>query len=123
MIYPIKVWSRKGLRRLLRHDIAKSMSAREVMEEQQKHYVVTDADRKKFDRMNLDDWVESKTPRSLKPVEAIYKVTCVYCGKEAMRTQARAKYCSDQCYRPAYSKKQYQQKRGNNGSGCEGIQT
>jgi len=123
MIYPIKVWSRKGLRRLLRHDMAKSMSAKEVMEEQQKHYAVTDADRKKFDRMNLDDWVEPTTPRSLKPVEAIYKVTCVYCGKQAMRTQARAKYCSDQCYRTAYSKKQYQQKRGNNGSGCEGVQT
>ena len=123
MIYPIKVWSRKGLRRLLRHDMAKSMSAREVMEEQQKHYEVTDADRKKFDRMNLDDWVEPTTPRSLKLVEAIYKVTCVYCGKEAMRTQARAKYCSDQCYRTYYSRKQYQQKRGNNGSGCEGIQT
>ena len=123
MIYPIKVWSRKGLRRLLRHDIAKSMSAREVMEEQQKHYAVTDADRKKFDRMNLDDWSEAKTPRYMKSIEAIYKVTCVYCGKEAMRTQARAKYCSDQCYRTAYSKKQYQQKRWNNGSGCEGIQT
>ena len=123
MIYPIKVWSRKGLRRLLRHDMAKSMSAKEVMEEQQKHYAVTDADRKKFDRMNLDDWSEAKTPRYMKSIEAIYKVTCVYCGKEAMRTQARAKYCSDQCYRTAYSKKQYQQKRGNNGSGCEGVQT
>ena len=123
MIYPIKVWSRKGLRRLLRHDMAKSMSAKEVMEEQQKHYAVTDADRKKFDRMNLDDWSEAKTPRYMKSIEAIYKVTCVYRGKEAMRTQARAKYCSDQCYRTAYSKKQYQQKRGNNGSGCEGVQT
>ena len=111
MIYPIKVWSRKGLRRLLRHDMAKSMSAKEVMEEQQKHYAVTDADRKKFDRMNLDDWSEPTTPRSLKLVEAIYKVTCIYCGKEAMRTQARAKYCSDQCYRTAYSKKQYEIKR------------
>jgi len=123
MIYPIKVWSRKGLRQLLRHDMAKSMSAKEVMEEQQKHYAVTDADRKKFDRMNLDDWVEPATPRAMKSIAAIYKVTCVYCGKQAMRTQARAKYCSDQCYRTAYSKKQYQQKRGNNGSGCEGVQT
>ena len=123
MIHPIKVWRRKGLRRLLRHDIAKSMSAREVMEEQQKHYAVTDADRKKFDRMNLDDWVEPTTPRAMKSIAAIYKVTCIYCGKEAMRTQARAKYCSDQCYRTYYSRKQYQQKRGNNGSGCERVQT
>ena len=123
MIYPIKVWRRKGLRRLLRYDMAKSMSAKEVLKEQQKHYELSDAARKKFDLMNLNDWVESTTPRSLKSVKATFKVTCIYCGKQAMRTQARAKYCSDECYRTAYSKKQYQQKRGNNGSGCEGIQT
>ena len=99
------------MRRLLRHDMAKSMSAKEVMEEQQKHYVITDADRKKFDRMTLNDGVESKTPRYQKPIDAIYKVTCVYCGKEAMRTQERARYCSDACYRTAYSKKQYEIKR------------
>ena len=58
--------------------MAKSMSAREVMEEQQKHYEVTDADRKKFDRMNLDDWVEPKTPRVMKSIDAIHKVICVY---------------------------------------------
>ena len=123
MIYPIKVWRRKGLRRLLRHDMAKSMSAKEVFAAQQKHYELSDAARKKFDLMNLNDWVEPATPRAMKSIAATYKVTCVYCGKEAMRTQARAKYCSDQCYRTAYSKKQYQQKRGNNESGCEGVQT
>ena len=99
------------MRRLLRHDMAKSMSAREVMAVQQKHYEISDADRKKFDRMNLDDGIEPKTPRLMKPFEAIYKVTCVYCGKQAMRTQERAKYCSDACYRTAYSKKQYEIKR------------
>ena len=112
MIHPIKVWRRKGLRRLLRHDIAKSMSAREVMEEQQKHYAVTDADRKKFDRMNLDDWVEPKTPRVMKSIDAIHKVICAYCGKQAMRTKARAKYCSDQCYRTFYSHQRYANKKG-----------
>ena len=112
MIYPIKVWSRKGLRRLLRHDMAKSMSTKEVFDAQQKYYAVTDADRKKFDSMNLDDWSEVKTPRYIKPVEAIYKVTCIYCGKEAMRTQARAKYCSDQCYRTFYSHQRYANKKG-----------
>jgi len=124
MIYPIKVWRRKGLRRLLRHDMAKSMSAREVMEEQQKHYEVTDADRKKFDRMNLDDWsVEPKTPRRMKSVEAIYKVICVYCGKEAMRTKASAKYCSDQCYRTYYSHQRYANKKGErNATKRQGVQ-
>ena len=122
MIYPIKVWSRKGLRRLLRHDMAKSMSAREVMEEQQKHYAITDIDRKKFDRMNLDEWVEPKTPRVMKSIDAIHKVTCVYCGKEAMRTKARAKYCSDQCYRTYYSHKRHQLKRERNEIKRRGIQ-
>ena len=113
MIYPIKVWRRKGLRRLLRHDMAKSMSAKEVMAAQQKHYEVSDADRKKFDSMNMNDWsVEPKTPRLMKPVEAIYKVICVYCGKEAMRTKAKAKYCSDQCYRTYYSNQRYAIKKG-----------
>jgi hypothetical protein len=100
------------LRRLLRHDMAKSMSAKEVMKEQQKHYVITDADRKKLDRMNLDDGIDPKTPRRMKPFEAIYKVICVYCGKEAMRTQARARYCSDECYRTYYSNKRYFKKKG-----------
>ena len=123
MIHPIKVWRRKGLRRLLRHDIAKSMSAREVMEEQQKHYAVTDADRKKFDRMNLDDWVEPKTPRVMKSIDAIYKVTCAYCGKEAMRTKARAKYCSDECYRTYYSHQRYTNKKGErNATKRQGVQ-
>ena len=112
MIYPIKVWRRKGLRRLLRHDMAKSMSAKEVFKEQQKHYAVTDADRKKFDRMNLDDWSDSTTPRAMKSIEAIYKVTCVHCGKEAMRTQARARYCSDACYRTYYSNQRYANEKG-----------
>jgi len=112
VIYPIKVWCRKGLRRLLRHDMAKSMSSKEVLKEQQKHYAVTDADRKKFDRMNLDDWVEPTTPRVMKSIDAIHKVTCIYCGKEAMRTQARAKYCSDECYRTYYSNKRYFKKKG-----------
>ena len=108
---------------MLRHDMAKSMSAKEVMEEQQKHYAVTDADRKKFDRMNLDDWVESKTPRYQKPVEAIYKVICVYCGKEGMRTQARAKYCSDECYRTYYSNQRYANKKGErNATKRQGVQ-
>ena len=101
------------MRRLLRHDMRKSMSAKKVMEEQQKHYEVTDADRKKFDRMNLNDWsVEPKTPRVMKSIEAIYKVTCAYCGKEAMRTKARAKYCSDKCYRTFYSHQRYTNKKG-----------
>jgi len=110
MIYPIKVWRRKGLRRLLRHDMAKSMSAKEVMEEQQKHYQLSSHERAKFNRMCLDDAVETPTPRPMKSIAAIYKVICVYCGKQAMRSQARAKYCSDACYRAAYSQKQYQRK-------------
>ena len=124
MIYPIKVWSRKGLRRLLRHDMAKSMSAKEVFAVQQKHYEVSDADRKKFDSMNLNDWsVEPKTPRLMKPFEAIYKVTCVYCGKEAMRTQARARYCSDECYRTYYSHQRYINKKGErNATKRQGVQ-
>ena len=112
MIYPIKVWSRKGLQRLLRHDMAKSMSAKEVMAAQQKHYVITDADRKKIDHMNLDYGVEPKTPRRMKSIDAIHKVICVYCGKEAMRSQARARYCSDECYRTYYSNKRYFKKKG-----------
>ena len=124
MIYPIKVWSRKGLRRLLRHDMAKSMSAKEVFAVQQKHYEVSDADRKKFDSMNLNDWsVEPKTPRRMKSIDAIHKVTCVYCGKEAMRTQARARYCSDECYRTYYSRKRHQlKKRERNEIKRRGIQ-
>ena len=111
MIYPIKVWRRKGLRRLLRYDMAKSMSAEEVLKEQQKHYELSDAARKKFDLMNLNEWVEPTTSRSLKPAETTYKVTCIYCGKEAMRIQARAKYCSDECYRTYYSHQQHQLKK------------
>tara|TARA_Y100001951_G_scaffold80504_1_gene68493 strand:+ start:111 stop:479 length:369 start_codon:yes stop_codon:yes gene_type:complete len=112
MIYPIRVWRRKGLRRLLRHDLAKSMNAAEVFDEQQKHYELSNNERNKFNRMNLDDWSEPVTSRSLKPVEATFKVTCIYCGKEAMRTQARAKYCSDECYRTYYSHKRYSNQKG-----------
>jgi hypothetical protein len=92
--------------------MAKSMSAKEVFAAQQKHYEVTDLDRKKFDRMNLDDWVEPKTPRVMKSIDAIHKVICAYCGKEATRTKARAKYCSDACYRTFYSHQRYTNKKG-----------
>ena len=109
---------------MLRHDMAKSMSAKEVFAVQQKHYEVSDADRKKFDSMNLNDWsVEPKTPRRMKSIDAIHKVTCVYCGKEAMRTQARARYCSDECYRTYYSHQRYINKKGErNATKRQGVQ-
>jgi len=129
VIYPIKVWSRKGLRQLLRHDLKKSMDAKQVLEKQQKHYELSRNERAKFDTMKLSEIptkvkiATHKYPAHAYQKGEVYKIKCAYCGKEAERSRKNAKYCSDECYRTYYSRKQYQQKKGErNATKRRGVQ-
>ena len=124
MIYPIKVWSRKGLRQLLRHDLKKSMDADEVFASQQKHYELSRNERKRFDRMVfLEIQTRAKVKAATHKPGEVYQVKCAYCGKEAERSRKNAKYCSDECYRTYYSRKQYQHKKGErNATKRRGVQ-
>ena len=117
MIFPVKVWSRKGLRQLLRHDMAKSMSRADVLKDYQKHYELSDNERRLFDAISTTEYVETTQPwtykrRHCKPRLNRYEITCVFCGKKGMRTTRASKYCSDACYRTYYSRKQYSNQKG-----------
>ena len=48
MIYPVRVWTRKGLRKLLRPDKQKSMSAIQVLAQHQNNYKLNKTDEINF---------------------------------------------------------------------------
>jgi hypothetical protein len=71
-------------------------------------FALSAAGRNAWKRLNLDDnipavkqWSYHKPPQ--KKRKAIHKIICHRCGKSAMKTMKRAKYCSTECM----------QKRGN----------
>jgi len=54
MIYPVKVWTRKGLRKLLRYDKQKSKSALEALVEYQDKYTLSKTAKTKFKNIATD---------------------------------------------------------------------
>ena len=139
MIYPVKVWTRKGLRKLLRPDKQKSISAIQALVKHQDNYKLSKNERIKFDRMNVDYVVQPVKEETHKYPEhayrrtsinehgqnrkyIVYKITCVGCGKEAERRTKTAQYCSDKCYRKYYSRKSYIKQKGErNKTGCQAV--
>ena len=127
MIYPVKVWTRKGLRKLLRPDKQKSISAIQALVKHQDNYKLSKNERIRFDRMNVDYVVQPVKEETHKYPEhaykcASYKITCVGCGKEAERRTKTAQYCSDKCYRKYYSRKSYMKQKGErNETRCEAV--
>ena len=139
MIYPVKVWTRKGLRKLLRPDKQKSLSAIQALVLHQGNYKLSKNEREKFDRIsnkNVKKTVKEDTHKY--PEHAyrrtninehgqnrkyiVYKITCVGCGAEAERYAESAKYCSDKCYRKYYQKKSYINKKGEqHETGCQAV--
>ena len=139
MIYPVKVWTRQGLRKLLRPDKQKSLRTLEALVQHQNNYKLSKNERIKFDRMtnkNVTKTVKEDTHKypehaykrtrlsghGKKRKYAAYKIICVGCGSKAERYSESAKYCSDKCYRKYYSKKSYNNQKGErNETGCQTV--
>ena len=54
MIYPVRVWTRKGLRKLLRPDKQKSMSAIQALVQHQGNYKLSKTEQIKFKNIAAD---------------------------------------------------------------------
>ena len=138
MIYPVKVWTRQGLRKLLRPDKQKSLSAIQVLVQHQNNYKLSKNEREKFDRLsnkNVTKTVKGDTHKypehaykrtglsghGKKRKYVTYKITCVGCGSKAERYAESAKYCSDKCYRKYYQKSYTNQKGERNETGCQAV--
>ena len=139
MIYPVKVWTRQGLRKLLRPDKQKSLRTLEALVQHQNNYKLSKNERIKFNRMNVDDIDKPIKEKIYKPLEnayaqsnisehgklrqySAYLIKCVGCGAEGERYNKNARYCSDKCYRKYYSKKSYNNQKGErNETGCQAV--
>ena len=138
MIYPVKVWTRKGLRKLLRLDKQKSMSAIQALVKHQDNYKLSKNERIRFDRMNVDYVIKPAREETHKyPEHAyrrtsinehaqnrkynVYKITCVGCGAKAERYKESARYCSNKCYRKYYQKRYTNEKGERNETGCQAV--
>ena len=65
-------------------------------------YYLSVAERLVWHRMAKEERIvihKEVVHRKRKPLEKIYKITCQRCGKQVMRAIARAKWCSNACYR------------------------
>ena len=72
MIYPVKVWTRKGLRKLLRPDKQKSMSAIQALVQHQGNYKLSKTEQIKFKNIAADK-VKSVKRDTYKYPEHAYK--------------------------------------------------
>ena len=72
MIYPVKVWTRQGLRKLLRPDKQKSLRTLEALVQHQNNYKLSKNERIKFNRMNVDDIDKPIKEKIYKPLENAY---------------------------------------------------
>lgn len=121
MIYPVKVYTRQGLRKRLRFDPKKSLDAKKAIE----HFDICKRSGRKIFEMNeresiyfstsdQDDatlqieklkvdaqhakWVNKGRPRLYRKKRVkLHKVICPLCGKKAKRKSINAVYCSDKC--------------------------
>ena len=77
------------------------ISAEDATIRYQKYYELSDNERKKFDRLNSDDYIETYQPwiygKSRVMREAKHEIVCVVCFKKVKMRSEKAIFCSSKC--------------------------